>query len=503
VLVGAAALPSFASAQSLFEEASRPGLRRVALYQIVPRQSGIEARLDEPTADWIYLATEPCLKTSDIATVRAVATDGPPYIDVELTSQAAARFAVFTAQHIGTDVGFQVERRVDFLDTRTTLKEVLTIRSPVVGRLQLFLEPEKLTSAPLRFKDGNFLESYEDAVAFAREVQALADAIHETQRLAYERGVAAIPQRKWTDAVDALQQAVASGLESPEILYNLALAHSQAGHPVAAVVYLRAYEVVQPGAPNSEPVNREIARLKRVIEKLQSDIFSMARTAAEGFPSSDDRWKHRKAVSLALADGGRLEEAITFLDRDGARDARDHDYLRARFALAAAQSGDPDTADRVLSHLETPAGERGRQLIVGNLDIGPESLGEVIDAAWNATGSQYCRRGRTATAIQAFANIIDRAKPRGDVELELDKSLGRPAECPDPFFGPSVLHQWLNLGDYGLRVRNGEIQDLPQALRHATEEHHDAPQAIPEDLAHIGALIGRELLEIKGLESLA
>ena len=105
----------------------------------------------------------------------------------------------------------------------------------------------------------------------------------------YERGIAAAEQGEWILAVGYFNKAQWKALGSPEVLFNLALACSNAGgRDVLAIAWFRAYLAAAPDAANAEQVRKEVLKLEIRVEATVRKLFSKANdTAAMVVDDSD------------------------------------------------------------------------------------------------------------------------------------------------------------------------------------------------------------------------
>jgi tetratricopeptide (TPR) repeat protein len=99
-----------------------------------------------------------------------------------------------------------------------------------------------------------------------------------------EKGKAAAQQGNWPEAVRCYTNAQKIAYLSPQVMYDLAVAHIQAGNELVADIWLRAYLAAVPKAANAEKVRAEIARLEKVIDAKSAKLFEQAEELADQLP---------------------------------------------------------------------------------------------------------------------------------------------------------------------------------------------------------------------------
>jgi hypothetical protein len=104
-----------------------------------------------------------------------------------------------------------------------------------------------------------------------------------TQELV-EKGKSAAEKKDWRRAVIYYTQAQKRAYFSPQIMYNLAVAHAQAGNELLADVWFRAYLGAVPEAANAGQVKAQIARLEKATEAKMDRLFQQAEQLAEQLP---------------------------------------------------------------------------------------------------------------------------------------------------------------------------------------------------------------------------
>jgi len=96
--------------------------------------------------------------------------------------------------------------------------------------------------------------------------------------------MAAAGKKNWPLAVKHYTEAQRRLHLSPQVMYNLALAHAQAGNELLADVWFRAYLGAVPQAANADQVRAEIARLEQAADEKVRRLFKQAEDLAEALP---------------------------------------------------------------------------------------------------------------------------------------------------------------------------------------------------------------------------
>lgn len=226
------------------------------------------------------------------------------------------------------------------------------------------------------------LSSLSASAAFAAAEGGL---LPEAQQ-AFERGVAAAEQEGWTMAIHYFTKAQTTEPLSDPILYNLGLAHANAGHEIAGIAWLNAHLASEPDAPNADAIRAEIARLKAAAKDTMRLIFQQAIAAAEQLPegSSERSYALQRAIPSRYAQAGWIEEAAALSERAGGDEADRQSYL-GDYAKSLAEAGDFDGAKAVLNQL--PA----------QVDDG--------DEAWKILSQSFMQQGKLYAAFEAAARV--------------------------------------------------------------------------------------------------
>lgn len=144
-----------------------------------------------------------------------------------------------------------------------------------------------------------------------RSCSAEAQTLSPKAEKAFEKGKIAMKKEAWGSALRYFEEARRHSPGSPGVLYALGVSHRQAGHPVIASVFLKAYLEALPDAPNAESVQKTIQEIEVFNDQLVKDLFKEAMTAVEALSDDGYRKGAAKKVIKSMAESGEL-----FLVRD-------------------------------------------------------------------------------------------------------------------------------------------------------------------------------------------
>jgi hypothetical protein len=149
------------------------------------------------------------------------------------------------------------------------------------------------------------------------------DASGKALQTLLEKGQQAAMKGKWSSAIEYYDQAHDRAFFSPQIMYNLAVAHAQAGNELLALVWFRAYLGAAPEAANAGKVMEEIARLEKAAAAKAERLFRQAEQLADELP----------VKGPSASDAGRRADAFSSVSyhraRSGDFSGADQDRLRA------------------------------------------------------------------------------------------------------------------------------------------------------------------------------
>ena len=130
----------------------------------------------------------------------------------------------------------------------------------------------------------------------------------EAQR-AMEHGLAAAKIQEWETAIRYFRKAQKVAPESPQVLFNLALAYDKAGREILSIAWFRAYLAVAARSPMEKQVRDRIVTLEVKAEATIRKLIKQARVAIRKLPSEYKRDYFYASVAGAQAEAGYITEA--------------------------------------------------------------------------------------------------------------------------------------------------------------------------------------------------
>ena len=183
---------------------------------------------------------------------------------------------------------------------------------------------------------------------------------------AFDRGIGAVQQQQWGQAVRHFTDAHKIGGNDPRILLNLGLAQARAGNELHAIAWLNAAAAAAPDAPNVQAIRQETQRLQELVPANIDRLVELAVAAAEKMPEKEtvrqpgsardlvvDNYARESAFAAAAAvyaKSGNDERALALYERGNRRTSPDE--LRSQRARALAEA---DDFDRALAIAQTMA----------------------------------------------------------------------------------------------------------------------------------------------------
>ncbi len=174
---------------------------------------------------------------------------------------------------------------------------------------------------------------------------------------AYERGTAAAEQGEWALAVKYFNEAQKAAPESPEVLFNLAFACSNAGgRDILAIAWFRAYLAAAPDAPDAPEVRKEIVNLEVKVEAAMQKLIRGGKEMAAGIVDDDDddfNWKSYAYRDIAIAQvtmhdmAGAKETVALIPGPDDGRESNVYSVMALRLADAGDFAGAKEAAKQV------------------------------------------------------------------------------------------------------------------------------------------------------------
>lgn len=196
---------------------------------------------------------------------------------------------------------------------------------------------------------------------------------------AFERGMAAVKREAWDVAARYFEETQTATPAAPSVLFNLGLAHANAGHELTAIAWLRAYLAASPSAENAAAVRAEIERLKAAARSNVAKIFQAAAEAARQLPDEAEQIVALTYVSACQAQAGDLEgaRATAPLDAEG---GGEWTFPKELYGKALAEAGDLAGARQILDQLTDPD---DKDTVLGAMSETLRGQGDLI-GAWKA-----------------------------------------------------------------------------------------------------------------------
>ena len=169
--------------------------------------------------------------------------------------------------------------------------------------------------------------------------QTSGSALPPEAQKAYERGYAAAEQGEWGLAVKYFSEAQKAAWKSPEVLFNLAFACSNAGgRDILAIAWYRAYLAAAPDAPNAAEVRKEIINLEVKAEANVSELLRRAKDAAGEIPNSYGKSTAYKNIAVSQTYVGDIAGAHKnlALAKKVAESIEDDDYESDAYSTIVA-----------------------------------------------------------------------------------------------------------------------------------------------------------------------
>ncbi|HNQ35444.1 MAG TPA: hypothetical protein PKN80_05190 [bacterium] len=239
---------------------------------------------------------------------------------------------------------------------------------------------------------------------------------------ALKQGMAAAGKKNWPLAVKHYTEAQRRLHLSPQVMYNLALAHAQAGNELLADVWFRAYLGAVPQAANADQVRTEISRLEQAADEKVQRLFKQAEDLAEALPlEANNQGRGRRAeafksianIRIAVGDFKRAEEDLLKMNAYfSGKNVPDRYYPDANtryadFAGTLAEAGDVEGARRLRGQLKNGDGLAMPILMAlveaGDLKEAKEFLEDEKETRFGVRLEPY------ETALRAFAEKGDLA----------------------------------------------------------------------------------------------
>jgi tetratricopeptide (TPR) repeat protein len=247
----------------------------------------------------------------------------------------------------------------------------------------------------------------------AGPVRSYGSTLQPEAEVNYERGIAAAEQGEWKLAVEYFNKAQWKAVGSPEGLFNLALACSNAGgRDVLAIAWFRTYLAASSDSANAEQVRKEILKLEIRVEATVRKLFSKANdTAAIVVDDRDKAKAYGKIVDarIQVGDIAGAREAVAFIPDTFSSRSRFSAY--SSIARAQAGAGDFIGALETVALLEDGYGQNAYRNIA-DAQIKAGDIAGAIKTAALMNNSTYERASiyRSIALTQVEAGDIASAR---------------------------------------------------------------------------------------------
>lgn len=178
------------------------------------------------------------------------------------------------------------------------------------------------------------------------------DAISSEAQSAISQGLEAAKSQKWDVAIEHFEAARKASPNSPQVLFNLALAHDKTGgHELLSMAWYHAYLGVAPRAPNAPAVRTRLQELEKKIQGTALELAASAWAATEKLPQeAHPQWKIPKIVGIqALAGDPAVAMGTVTSLKSG-----DYASCFEEMAKAQAQRGDFAAAKDAVARIANP-----------------------------------------------------------------------------------------------------------------------------------------------------
>lgn len=304
----------------------------------------------------------------------------------------------------------------------------------------------------------------------------------ETKRYV-ERGVAAAGRADWNAAVEEFTKAEAKASRNhPQILFNLGVAHAEAGHELTGAAWFMAYLSHAPKARNAAKIMWEVDRLKTAHIGKIDKLFALAHATADDIRDEALRGRTRRRIALQQAGLTDLQSLSRMLSEDKDITAAQRSEIWKRHALEMAGAAELLAAEAMIGRISLPADR---------------------DKVWRRIIRTYVWRfdlpsARRVCADAAFEDpalrkeLLDLIKDAGEFKVRSKYPIG----SYEWFKYSEPVTHWRYLG--GLFAKSPEFFELEELLHKRSRvdaetgkrlEHYQ----IPTEIARLAARLGRRL----------
>jgi hypothetical protein len=185
---------------------------------------------------------------------------------------------------------------------------------------------------------------------------AFSQELPEALKMSFDKGMAAAGQNEWDLAIKYFSEVEKGQPFYFPVYFNLALAHSKAGHELAAMAWFRAYLLSVPKAPEKTQIEKELTSLEVANEAKIRKLLKQAVDLSQALPAEGPNYAAPRATAIgsvydAYAGAGMIEEAVALIPLIGAGGFRDEKYARRSYALTFVYEEDFETAEKLTAAL--------------------------------------------------------------------------------------------------------------------------------------------------------
>ncbi len=181
---------------------------------------------------------------------------------------------------------------------------------------------------------------------------AFSQELPEALQMSFDKGMAAAGQNEWDLAIKYFSEVEKGQPFYFPVYFNLALAHSKAGHELAAMAWFRAYILSVPKAPERTQIEKELTSLEVANEAKIRKILKQAIELSQALPVEGPDYAAPRATAIgyvfdAYASSGMIEEALGLVPLFLQGGFRDENYARQSYAVTLAHEEDFDAAEKI------------------------------------------------------------------------------------------------------------------------------------------------------------
>jgi hypothetical protein len=304
-----------------------------------------------------------------------------------------------------------------------------------------------------------------------------------------QKGKTASEKGNWPQAVDYYMKAQKRACLSPQVMYDIAVAHSQAGNELLADVWFRAYLGAAPKAANAEKVRAEITRLEKATETKVTLLFQQAEQLVEQLPirggnsptgegRREEGFKGIAGCRINVGDFKGADDDVAKSKKVSMQQYWSGEYLEGKwqqkgFAEALAKAGDIEGARAIQKGIEDESFRKGLDMTIMAAEVKDAiSSGSNLQVIKHALDSRFDFRGN---GIFTLSEPILKFAERGDLVTAEALAL---TESGDYRWDCTTLAEWLlskgNISEAVKMARSGGKTPPAMAIRGEIEAVFDA-----------------------------